>query len=628
MNPQSPDFMPRYHDQSTDHWALPIDGNTESNHQSPDFPPRYHYQSTDHWALPINGNTESDALSVHDPSPIIPQYPSMKTQRVSSQTSSNSSQHVRDPAAQAQRPMLAQPKSRVDTFPLHQRLNNLQIQDMDDGSQVLDAYTRNVDKTTNPASMPIGSLAALKGPAKWGVMKISNIPYNLTKQEIFQFIGRQARPITDDMGCPIHIIMDRSTAKTMDCYVEFKTVEDAHNTVERINRTTGTGRAPRLGSRHVEVEMSDQDALLKDLFPRANCIEWESGMPKLQPNRDPIGCSGFNGFMTGEELIMAIRHAEVPSRSPFGEKCPERTYESTISTLDKFPWYAPRLYTVQDRNRIFDLSNRHILSLSSRIHQKTVGLSRKLLQELLHAGLKCPAFNERQKYTLCVNSGIELEINKLSDMAKWFPFDTLSNKPDFHDAIHKYYADLISQGTVSKTENMGLINKFPHDLPYLRSPYGSIWLEWSASADNILWEDAVEYELSILHDLVLRGWMNDDRSNMSNLQYRQTSKEVPSTRVRSGGRNLSMSFAPSNTMASQAGLSARSGAYLTPSRRASESTGTGSISGLSGLSGTWNHKLLFMSPTETRPYRDHRRTESSPMCLTPITNTFGEDITR
>jgi hypothetical protein len=116
------------------------------------------------------------------------------------------------------------------------------------------------------------------------------------------------------MGCPIHIIMERSTAKTMDCYVEFQTVPDAFETVERINRVQSNGRVPRLGGRHVDVEVSDQDALLKDLFPRANCVKWEAGMPKIQPNHDQIACSGFNGFFTSEEIIMAIRHAELPKR--------------------------------------------------------------------------------------------------------------------------------------------------------------------------------------------------------------------------------------------------------------------------------------------------------------------------
>jgi hypothetical protein len=91
---------------------------------------------------------------------------------------------------------------------------------------------------------------------------------------------------------------------------------------------------------------------------------------------------------------------------------------------------------VADRNQLFELANRHIQCLATGIKHKTVGLLEKLLRELLQAGLSCPGFSERQKYTLCMNSQIESEINKLSVMSKWFPFDTLSNKPDFDEDIH------------------------------------------------------------------------------------------------------------------------------------------------------------------------------------------------
>lgn len=83
------------------------------------------------------------------------------------------------------------------------------------------------------------------------------------------------------------------------------------------------------------------------------------------------------------------------------------------------------------------LANRHISALSFRIKTvNTVGLDQKLLYDLLQAGFKCPAFNERQKYTLCINSGIASEINKLSVLSKWFPFDTLAWKPDLQEETH------------------------------------------------------------------------------------------------------------------------------------------------------------------------------------------------
>lgn len=107
--------------------------------------------------------------------------------------------------------------------------------------------------------------------------------------------------------------MERSTAKTMDCYAEFETVMDAQEAVTRINKVAETGRPPRLGNRVVYVELSSQDELLKDLFPRAKCVSWQGGMSIALPNRDPYS-TGFSGFFTSEEILGAIRHAEIPHR--------------------------------------------------------------------------------------------------------------------------------------------------------------------------------------------------------------------------------------------------------------------------------------------------------------------------
>lgn len=148
----------------------------------------------------------------------------------------------------------------------------------------------------------------------------------------------------------------------MDCYVEFQTKADAEAAVAKVNRIYETGRIPRLGSRHVDVEVSSQDALLKDLFPRAKQIIWRNGTPVLGPNDDPYS-TGFQGFFTHEEIFLLIRHAENPQRvcfalttpscqefllkainpqSPFSMKCLWRAYECTISTLKKVSFPAQK----------------------------------------------------------------------------------------------------------------------------------------------------------------------------------------------------------------------------------------------------------------------------------------------
>lgn len=106
--------------------------------------------------------------------------------------------------------------------------------------------------------------------------------------------------------------MERSTAKTMDAFVEFKTQKDAETAVRRLSFTE-SGRYARLGTRHVDISMSSQDELLKNIFPRANCIQWQNGSPVLLENNDPYSV-GFQGFLTKEEVRGLVTHAENPAR--------------------------------------------------------------------------------------------------------------------------------------------------------------------------------------------------------------------------------------------------------------------------------------------------------------------------
>lgn len=107
---------------------------------------------------------------------------------------------------------------------------------------------------------------------------------------------------------------------------------------------------------------------------------------------------------------------------------------------------------MHDRNQLFELVNRHIQSLVSRIQRvNTVGLDQKLLNDLLQAGLNCPAFNERQKYTLCINSEISSEIIRLPETSKWFPFDSLARKPNFNEDIYTVRAPAVVKSFISST---------------------------------------------------------------------------------------------------------------------------------------------------------------------------------
>ncbi|KAL2842218.1 hypothetical protein BJY01DRAFT_256788 [Aspergillus pseudoustus] len=609
MNPFSPAFVPGFaHQQSQSLMVAPLHSNTAA-YPAPKGTKPF--------------GTYSDSIAAHGANLVLPMP---KLDRYSRDIVTHEQRIAMNHLPKVPRQVeIDSPILHRDSQALLHKLNNLDIQDPSDNSNARVTYGLDADKIATPSEMPIGNLVHLKEPPTWGVVKISNIPYSITKQEIFQFLGRQARLITPDNGCPIHIIMERSTAKTMDCYVEFQSQTDAKDTVIRINRIYETGRAPRLGNRHVEVELTDQNELLKDLFPRAKCIVWRGGMPYLMPNDDPY-CSGFTGFFTREEIILAIRHAEIPHRSPFQEKCPQRSYESTISTLYKYPWYAPELYTVHDRNQLFELANRHIMSLVSRVKRvNTVGLDQKLLHDLLQAGLRCPAFNERQKYTLCINSEITSEINKFPEIGKWFPFDSLARMPNFSEELHLYYASLITNGTMPNIENIELSNMFPMEHPTLRSPYGSIWFEWPQSvSSSITWESAVNHEMFILSSLVFTGWIKSDMNTMLNL--RKVSNDSSFSLAVDTRRKIPVSPYETDGSQSHSELSSPPDTYKTPSRRASESASMGGALNPNNSGRLWNHKLLLYSGKGYPAYRGHRITQSSPMCLpSPTTNPWGEE---
>jgi hypothetical protein len=117
------------------------------------------------------------------------------------------------------------------------------------------------------------------------------------------------------LGTPIHIIMERSTSKTMDCYIEMKTHGAA---LEQFRRhwdlvTGGSNRPARIGHRLITFDVATEDELLKDLFPRAKCVRWEDGRPIILVNDDPYS-TGFTGYFTNEEMVGLVRHAEHPNR--------------------------------------------------------------------------------------------------------------------------------------------------------------------------------------------------------------------------------------------------------------------------------------------------------------------------
>lgn len=115
--------------------------------------------------------------------------------------------------------------------------------------------------------------------------------------------------------------MERVTSKTMDAYVEFVSLDEAMKAVDNHQGNLQNGRVTRLGDRPVEVELSSQASLMKDLFPLARGLIWDGVTPQFKPYNPHFAWENFRGFISEEEMVMLIKHVEVPHRvrlvSPF-----------------------------------------------------------------------------------------------------------------------------------------------------------------------------------------------------------------------------------------------------------------------------------------------------------------------
>ncbi|KAF3491377.1 uncharacterized protein GIQ15_00894 [Arthroderma uncinatum] len=357
---------------------------------------------------------------------------------------------------------------------------------------------------SSPSAVSATAAIKLKKNEYKGPLIVSSypIPYNLLSREVMHFLGRRAKLLPEKRGSSIHVIMERSTAKTMDCYVELLTQGDAQEALAWVNRNL-PAHSPRLGDRHVHVDISSQDELLREMFPRAKCVIWTNGYPEVQPNLDSFS-TGFQGFLTNEEMFCMVHHAEAPKRAPFAEKCPQRPYEFMISTLDKFPWFAKSLYTVEHRNVLFDATRRQLQALVTHVNaRRVIQLDARLLRDLLNAGLRCPAFNERQKYLLRVAA--EQEQGGTPRTSMFWPFDTLSRKGSAREESVEEYARLIRAAVLRRVPNFGELNNSWDAIQHGNSPFGPLMLEWRGEGARRSLQAAINAEIGVMRALVSEG---------------------------------------------------------------------------------------------------------------------------
>ncbi|GAB7344884.1 hypothetical protein MBLNU457_3323t3 [Dothideomycetes sp. NU457] len=370
-------------------------------------------------------------------------------------------------------------------------------------------------------------------PSKAGVIIVKNIPYATLKNEIIAAIGRNAKIVSQPPGTSyhaIHIIMERASGKTMDAFVEVETHNDAVAIVDVFNQRVSQRRGPRIGNRHVEIEVSSQAQLMQTLFPRARSMTWQGQEPCVDNTGDEFS-SGFLGFLTQEEITMLVKHAEVPQRSPFAQRCLHRTYESIISTLWKYPWFAPELITVKERVMLFEVACGLLKALMRSLRGDTTrqsssaNLNIELLQELCCAVFNVPFSAGQKDYAAAMMTeyGFEHVVDSvrrgnLGPFADSWPFEALDKTEGVSFESMQYYVGLLCKS--SPAPQLSLAQRSMLGRPqHSTSPFGLFTIDYATpKLGDLVLADVAQYEWNAVEVALRKALRSESQSLIENLE--------------------------------------------------------------------------------------------------------------
>jgi hypothetical protein len=363
------------------------------------------------------------------------------------------------------------------------------------------------------------------------VLRIANIPYAVTRQEVIAFIGKQAQINRMPAGSSyyaVHIIMERESGKTMDCFIELSTPKEAAWVAGTLQKRTKSGQPPKMDNRVVQPTVSSQEELMHALFPRARHVAWNGNHPIVDftPRQyfRGITAAGFQGFLHSEEFTGMLKVAEQDSGHNFAGKAPCRVYETMISIIHKYPFHAVDYVTLNERRALFDLAEQMVVHLinalqnSAQHSNKTGGKfqalgpppTMALLEELIVALLSCPGFSEKQKATIAnqlylrisatdydrmTRSKPGLQLGGTNPLSSSWPFLVIAPAPEVDYNFIRYYASLLRDATLTQ-EDVLYMQHLPPQHAQQYKPFGNFRIDYGLQAESMSLAEAEVREVT------------------------------------------------------------------------------------------------------------------------------------
>ncbi|KAF2773700.1 hypothetical protein EJ03DRAFT_104920 [Teratosphaeria nubilosa] len=303
-------------------------------------------------------------------------------------------------------------------------------------------------------ALPITEPCRHIAPSNAGVVRLMGFPFDAPRAEVTAFLCRQAKIVPQPLGSPyfaVHVIMERSTGKTNDAFIELASEVEAVRVVGQSEKRTLNGRPQKMGDRTVEVVMSCQEDLMHEMFGKAKKIAWAGNTPVVSNEVEcyypGVPSEGFNGFVGTEELHEMLQRCEHPQRYFHITRHQPRLFEHWTSTLVKYPWQALDCVSIAERDRLFEATMKIVTALVNALQYAAKGsydvnkVTFGTLRELTVTVLTCPGFSEVQKATyvrlmfekelasVCDPKGTNLAFGGVRTISACWPFKVLAIDP-------------------------------------------------------------------------------------------------------------------------------------------------------------------------------------------------------
>jgi hypothetical protein len=203
------------------------------------------------------------------------------------------------------------------------------------------------DSKPTPLKTLLESRPIIPNSSNYAVLKISNILWDTTHQEIREFfephsIPRHHLPPYYMEG--IHLILNRQNGRTLhECFIELPDMDVARDILQDKIR-----KRQLLGGKMVRIELSSQRELRMALFPRFTI------------QRGNIGIQQGAVYLQKEEISFLLQQCRsMRYQSPKRSKALERPFENVISIISKIPWYDADSLSTLFRDHVFEMLKRN-----------------------------------------------------------------------------------------------------------------------------------------------------------------------------------------------------------------------------------------------------------------------------